>query len=149
MTPRVLSLSGSALSEEVEVVQDETCAMGKSFLSRPEVPLFSLSEELVEVEAGFALVVVEWWDELDVLWVLVGACVEETFVLLSCVGVEAMAVFAWAVATVEEIVLAARADETPGALQRVPLRRCVGAARTEARAKARMKSRVLKAYMVV
>ena len=73
---------------------------------------------------------------------------EAAFVLLSCVGVDAMAVLAWAVATVDEVVLAARADETPGALQRVPLRRCVGAARTEARAKARMMRRVLKAYMV-
>lgn len=73
VTPRVLSLSGSALPDEVEVVQDEMCAMGKSFLRRPEVPLFSLSEEVEDVEAGFALVVVEWWDELDDLWVLVDA----------------------------------------------------------------------------
>ena len=60
VTPSVSSSSGSALPDEVEVVQDEMCATGKSFLSKPEVPLFSLSEELVDVEAGFALEVVEW-----------------------------------------------------------------------------------------
>ena len=82
---------------------------------------------------------------------LVDAWVEATLVLLSCVEVDATKVAASAVvlvATAEEIVLEAAADETPGALQRVPRRRCVGAARTDARAKARTMSRVLKVYMV-
>ena len=140
-------MSGSALPEEVEVVQDEICATGKSFLSKPVVPSFSLSEEL-EAEAGFALVVVAWWDELEALCVLVDEGVEATSVLPGCVEDEATAVLVSAAVLVASADDTAAADETEAALQRPLRRRWVGAAKAEAREKARMISRVLKAYMV-
>ena len=143
-TPRVASSSGRASSDAVEVVHDALCAIGKSFLSR----LLVLVSALLAVAEGWALLLVEWWEELEDLTVLLDAGVEDAFALVRCVEVDTTAVLETAdeTAAVPKVLVATEA-ETLGALQ-VLRRRCVGAAETETRAKARTARRVLKACMM-
>ena len=109
--------------------------------------LLVLVSALLAVAEGCALLLVEWWEELEDLTVLLDAGVEDAFALVRCVEVDTTAVLETAeTAAVPEVPVTTEA-ETLGALQ-VLRRRWVGAAETETRAKARTARRVLKACMM-
>ena len=156
---KVESARGRASLAASEVVQETVSEMGKSFLSSPVRLLEELLEveEAAEGEAEEVPVALEAWVELA-LWVLDASVEDSTLELATWVLLlmEAWVVVETAMLVATEETAAVEVDRTSevvGRVLHVFLRWWIlrwlwmGTAETETSEKARMATRVLKAYM--